>query len=97
MIDVKYPAGTDLQVFYNAVLSKKDMFDLSNFPKDHPLYDPTNHKVPNKLKFEIVENIVSERVHLQSKLYAFKEFNPETGGYEETKRYQGVESASPKT
>ena len=34
------------------MLNNKDLFDLSNYPVDHPLYDETNKKVIGKFKNE---------------------------------------------
>jgi hypothetical protein len=48
----------------------KSEFDLSNYPKDHELYDSINNKVVGKFKNESVK-IITEFIGLRSKLYSF--------------------------
>jgi hypothetical protein len=50
--------------------NNKSYFDLSEYPKDDPLYDPTNKKVIGKFKNESVKQI-TEFVGLRAKLYAY--------------------------
>jgi hypothetical protein len=50
----------------------KDHFDFSEYPKDHPNYDPTNPKVLGKFKCETNGVPMSEWVALKAKMYAFK-------------------------
>jgi len=50
----------------------KDKLDLSEYPKDHKLYDPTNNKVIGKFKDETHGIPISEFVGLRSKMYSFK-------------------------
>ena len=88
MVDIEVDTKQEL---YDGFLSKRHMMDLSNFPPEHPLYDPTNCKVLNKLKFEITEPVlISERVHLKPKMYAFAQVDPRTGQTFEMKRCKGV-------
>ncbi len=56
---------------YQFMYEKKELFDLSNYPSDHKLYDPTNEKVIGKFKSESI-NQITEIVCLRSKLYSFK-------------------------
>jgi hypothetical protein len=58
------------QDIYEIVNKNRDEFDLSNYPKDHKLYDETNKKVVNKFKNESVTEI-KEFIGLRSKLYSF--------------------------
>jgi hypothetical protein len=51
--------------------NNKSQFDLSDYPKDHELYDETNKKVIGKFKNESISQI-TEFVGLRSKLYAYK-------------------------
>ena len=51
------------------ILENKNEFDLSNYPKDHYLYDGTNKKVIGKFKPETLTEII-EFVGLRSKLYS---------------------------
>ena len=48
----------------------KEYFDLSDYPKEHELYDETNKKVIVKFKNESIKQI-TEFVGLRAKLYAF--------------------------
>ena len=49
----------------------KELFDLSDYPKDHELYSSSNKKVIGKFKNESITQI-TEFVGLRSKLYAYK-------------------------
>ena len=49
---------------------QSEQFDLSNYPKDHHMYDSSNGKVVGKFKNESTNQIM-EFVGLRSKLYAF--------------------------
>lgn len=55
---------------FEIIKNNKDNFDLSNYPKDHELYDKTNNKVIGKFKNESPNQIL-EFVGLRSKLYSF--------------------------
>ena len=50
--------------------NNKALFDLSNYPKEHELYDKTNNKVMGKFKNESPSEI-TEFIGLRAKLYAF--------------------------
>ncbi len=65
----------------------KELFDTSNYPKDHPSGIPTgvNKKVVGMFKDEAGSNIIEEFVGLRAKLYAYKMFE----GKEE-KKCKGV-------
>ena len=52
--------------------NNKQHFDLSDYPKDHPLYCVDNKKVIGKFKNETSEKIITEFVGLRPKLYSFK-------------------------
>ena len=54
------------------LLPHKSHFDFSDYPQDHPLYDPTNKKVLGKMKDEVAGKQMSEFCALKAKLYAFK-------------------------
>jgi hypothetical protein len=57
---------------YKDIESNKNDYDLSDYPKDHFLYDDTNKKVIGKFKDECSSIPISEFVGLRSKLYAFQ-------------------------
>ena len=46
--------------------------DLSDYPSDHPLFDPTNKKVPLTMTDELNGQILEEAVLLRSKMYSIK-------------------------
>ena len=50
----------------------KDIFDFSNYDKDHPSYNDTHKKVPGKMKREFPMLVIEEFVGLQSKCYSMK-------------------------
>jgi hypothetical protein len=75
---------------YEIIAENKNMFDLSAYPKDHPLYDATNKKVIAKFKDEAVDDgiftIITEFCGHRSKCYAYKTYNSK-----EEKRNKRVE------
>ena len=71
--------------FYKDIKKHKDLFDTSNYPKDHELYSDKNKKVLGKFKDETDGIPITEFVGLRSKLYAFKTVNDHT-----QKRAKGV-------
>ena len=58
------------QDIYKIMDKNKDKFDLSNYPKDHFLYNSTNNKVLNKFKDEKAGLQITNAVCLRSKLYS---------------------------
>jgi hypothetical protein len=73
---------------YEIIKQNKNLFDLSAYPKNHELYDPTNKKVIGKMKNESVDgdvHYITEFVGLRSKLYSYL-----TEDSEEHKRCKGV-------
>ena len=55
------------------IWKNRQHFDLSNYPKDHPLFCEDNKKQMGKFKNELAKTgVISERINLRSKLYAFK-------------------------
>ena len=48
-----------------------DEFDLSDYPKDHELYNPKNKKVISKFKNESIKQI-TEVVAIRSKMYSYR-------------------------
>ena len=59
------------QDIFQIMKENKEYFDLSDYPKNHELYDETNKKVIGKFKNESIEQI-TKFVGLRAKLYAFK-------------------------
>ena len=58
------------QDIFQIIKDNKDLFDLSNYPKDSDMYDATNSKVIGKFKNESVKPI-TEFVGLRAKLYSY--------------------------
>ncbi len=56
---------------YKIMEKNKSKFDLSDYDKNSPLYDPSNKKVIGKFKNESPNNQITEFVGLRSKLYAY--------------------------
>jgi hypothetical protein len=59
------------QDIFEIIKENKDEFDLSNYPKNHELYDSANSKVIGKMKNESIAQI-KEFIGLRSKLYNYK-------------------------
>ncbi|XP_064644737.1 uncharacterized protein LOC135498413 [Lineus longissimus] len=70
---------------YDDMKHDAHLYDLSNFPKDHPLYDETNKKVIGKFKDEEAGKVISEFIALRAKLYSYI-----TDKDEEVKKCKGV-------
>ena len=51
-------------------MARTDLFDLSNYPRDHPLYSDRNRKVLGKFKDEAAGIPIVEFVGLKSKMYS---------------------------
>ena len=47
-----------------------DLYDTSDYPKDHPLYSATNKKVLGKIKDECPGVPIAENVGLRPKMYS---------------------------
>ena len=71
--------------------SFKHLLDLSDYPKDHYLYDPSNKKVPLTMTDELQGKVLREVVCLRSKLYSIDYF----GGKEQSAK--GVQKSVKKT
>ena len=60
---------------YEDMKEDKHLYDTSNYPKDHPLYDATNKKVLGKMKDECGGEVIKEVVALRSKMYSIDKEN----------------------
>ena len=56
---------------YIDMLENKNLYDFSEYPKDHPNYDITNKKVLMKFKDEMKSLIITEFIGLKPKMYSF--------------------------
>jgi hypothetical protein len=57
---------------YYEDVKEDDMFDGSEYDKDHKCYNPKNEKVPGKFKDETGGKIINKFVALKPKMYAFE-------------------------
>ena len=55
---------------YKDMYKDRERYDLSNFPKEHPSYDPTNHKIAGLMSEEMDGSIIVEFCGNASKMYA---------------------------
>ena len=56
------------------------LYDTSNYPKEHPLYDVRNKKVLGKMKDECGGELIEEVVALKPKMYPIKKNIKKTKG-----------------
>ena len=56
---------------YEDMKEDEDLYDLSEFPKNHPLFCNKNKKVVGKFKDEMAGKIVYEFIGLRAKMYSF--------------------------
>jgi len=57
---------------YQDMNEQKWLYDTSNYPKHHPLYDATNKKVLGKMKDKCGGEPIEEVVALRPKMYSIK-------------------------
>jgi len=74
---------------YKDMETIKDFFDFSQYPRNHPLFDPTNKKV-GKFKDESHSIPIKEFVGNRAKMYAFKVNDSES------KKCKGVKKSTVK-
>lgn len=75
---------------YSDMNANKNLYDFSEYPRDHPLFDATNKKVIGKFKCETNGLPIQEFCGLRSKMYAFKVNN------KESKKCKGVKKSTVK-
>ena len=46
------------------------LYDTSNYPKDHPLFEKRKKKVLGKMKDECLEDVIGEVVAVRPKMYS---------------------------
>ena len=63
----------------------QNLFDLSNYPVDHPLYSKVNKKVIGKMKNEVAGTMIKEFCGLRPKCYAYRTTDDKV-----TKKSKGV-------
>jgi len=55
---------------YEHMKNNMDLYDTSNYPKDHPLYSNVNKKVLGKMKDECAGTPIAECICLRPKMYS---------------------------
>ena len=60
---------------YKDMFENKNLYDFSEYPKDHPNYDITNKKVLGKFKDEMKSLVITEFIGLKPKMYSFNYIN----------------------
>jgi len=56
--------------YYDDMLQHKNLYDLSEYEKNHKCYDETNKKVIGKMKDECAKTQISEVCAIRSKVYS---------------------------
>ena len=56
---------------YRDMLENRNLYDFSDYPKNHPNYDMTNKKVLVKFKDVLNSKIITDFMGLKSKMYTF--------------------------
>ena len=78
---------------YKIMQENEDLFDFSDYPKEHILYSEKNKKVLGKFKDELNGNIMTQRISLRSKMYCHKVYNSK----KEDKRAKGIKKSNVKS
>ena len=73
--------------FYKIICKYKELFDLSNFPKDSEYFCNDNKKVPGKMKDEYGRTSIYEFIGLKSKMYSIRDITKK-----EKRTYKGHNS-----
>ena len=70
-----------------------ELFDFSEYPRDHPLQSNKNKKVVNKFKDEAGSKIITGFVGLRSKMYAYQTYDPANKSTKEDKKCKGIKKS----
>ena len=57
---------------YKDMHDNKNLYDFSEYPKNHPNFDMSNKKVLGKFKDELNSKIITEFIALKPKMYSFE-------------------------
>ena len=72
---------------YKDMLEDRNLYDFSEYPKDHPNYNIENKKVLGKFKDEMKSLITTEFIGLKPKMYSFNYINNNIIINENDKKY----------
>lgn len=61
-----------------------DLFDTSNYPRDHPLFSEKHKKVVGKMKDETASHPILGFVGLRPKMYSFIVYDEKKNASEES-------------
>eukprot|EP00960_Hanusia_phi_P003451 101998-Hanusia_phi.AAC.1 len=56
---------------YKDIWEIREYFDMSEYSKENPYYDPTNKKVIGKFKDELGDHVMSEFIGVRPKCYSY--------------------------
>ena len=73
---------------YKDMGANADLYDTSDYPKDHPQYSEENKKVVGKMKDECASRLIAEYVGLRPKMYSILE-----AGGRNIKKAKGVKKS----
>ena len=57
---------------YKDMYDNKNLYDFSEYPKNHPNFDMSNKKVLGKYKDELNSKMINEFIALKLKMYSFE-------------------------
>ena len=63
---------------YQDMYENKNLYDCSEYPKNHHNFDISNKKVLGKFKDELKSKIITESIALKPKMYSFEYINLKT-------------------
>jgi hypothetical protein len=79
--------------FFEDIAGDLDLFDTSNYPREHKYYSVKNKKVIGKFKDEAGSKIIEEFVGLRSKLYSYRMFGLDSNKLVDHKKCKGVKKS----
>ena len=65
--------------YYKDMWEARELYDLAEYPKNSPFYDPSNNKVIGKMKDEAKGQPVVEFIGLRPKMYSYLTLDVATG------------------
>ena len=78
---------------YKDMAKHTDLYDMSDYPKDHPLHSEANKKVLGKMKDECAGRPIAEYVGLRPKMYSILKASIEGWPAANIKKAKGVRKA----
>ena len=75
---------------YQDMKEHAQLFDTSDYPKEHPCYSVANKKVIGKMKDEANSFLISEFVGLRAKMYSFVLDDPSKDKFKKHQKAKGI-------